>query len=555
MESPFSAQLGTNYCPTDEDIPVIKALLAEPALRLKHLDDEIAQLRKAIDKLAEERTSLVAYIEGHEALVSPVRRLPLDVIQEIFLACAPSHRNCVMSASEAPVLLTRVCSSWRAIAFSTPRLWARIHIVEPQRFQGGDLDSIEAKAAQRFEVLQAWLGRSGNCPLSISLIAAPEDTEFMPAVASPSPTKPFLQALVPFARRWQHVELTLSPIGLESISRITASDVPLLESFKLQHDYQFPPRRVDLANFGILQGPNLVSFCVLGNDIISETLPLRWNQLTVLAMTTPGAWQTAMTSESVMQLLWRCPELRTCRFSVNDRIESGSYLPAVELKSMHTLDLQCEVVGLTLPRLLDRLSLPELRHFSLSGQAGVDPADRPSLAKAFARWSRLETLELTGNTFSKSSLLETLRSLPDSLQQLKIHDIPNTSEGPGIIPTTCLDDKALAILTPDDNSVAPVCPALHIIHIEYCTDISDAALLRFITARMSPSVGEPKLKRVKFQFSRYSTLDILPDIQPFIESGLDISITHILPFKTQSSPWQGLDDQPLLPNGPWGYTP
>ncbi|KAF8975690.1 hypothetical protein BDQ17DRAFT_243512 [Cyathus striatus] len=36
-----------------------------------------------------------------------------------------------MSAMEAPMLLTRICSSWRRIALSTPRIWSAIHIVLP----------------------------------------------------------------------------------------------------------------------------------------------------------------------------------------------------------------------------------------------------------------------------------------------------------------------------------------------------------------------------------------------------------------------------------------
>ncbi|KAJ6594704.1 hypothetical protein B0H19DRAFT_899198, partial [Mycena capillaripes] len=123
MSSPFAAQLGTNYCPKDEEIVQIKSFIIERSLRLKRLDDEIADLQKAIDKLAAERDDLGAFVEAHKALSSPVRRLPLDIIQEIFVACIPTHRNCVMSASEAPVLLGRICSSWRAISLSTPRLW------------------------------------------------------------------------------------------------------------------------------------------------------------------------------------------------------------------------------------------------------------------------------------------------------------------------------------------------------------------------------------------------------------------------------------------------
>ncbi|KAF8138039.1 hypothetical protein K438DRAFT_1537299, partial [Mycena galopus ATCC 62051] len=123
MASPFAPRLGTNYCPTDEEVLDIADLLVEPTLRLKGIDDEIAKLQTAIDKLAEERDSLGAYVEAHQALISPARRLPLDIVQEIFIACLPTHRNCVMSASEAPVLLGRICSSWRTISLSTPRLW------------------------------------------------------------------------------------------------------------------------------------------------------------------------------------------------------------------------------------------------------------------------------------------------------------------------------------------------------------------------------------------------------------------------------------------------
>ncbi|KAJ7698995.1 hypothetical protein B0H17DRAFT_926902, partial [Mycena rosella] len=121
--SPFASKLGTNYCPEDEEIAQIRVLLAEPANRLKSLDDEISKLQVALDRMKEERSRLGAYVEGHRALISLARRLPLDIIQEIFLACIPTHCNCFMSATEAPVLLGRICSSWRSISLSTPRLW------------------------------------------------------------------------------------------------------------------------------------------------------------------------------------------------------------------------------------------------------------------------------------------------------------------------------------------------------------------------------------------------------------------------------------------------
>ncbi|KAJ7441751.1 hypothetical protein FB451DRAFT_1298533, partial [Mycena latifolia] len=79
MSSPFTSKLGTNYCPQDEEIAQIQTLLVEPTLRLKRLDDEITVLQKVLDKLTEERTGISAYVEAHTALISPVRRLPLDI--------------------------------------------------------------------------------------------------------------------------------------------------------------------------------------------------------------------------------------------------------------------------------------------------------------------------------------------------------------------------------------------------------------------------------------------------------------------------------------------
>ncbi|KAJ6507352.1 hypothetical protein C8R47DRAFT_91061 [Mycena vitilis] len=114
-------------------------------------------MQKAIDELVEERDMLNSYVEAHRALVSPIRRLPLDIIEEIFMACLPSSRNCVMSAKEAPVILGRICSSWRAISFSIPRLWARLYIVEPSAHPNCALDILQAKFAQRVEVATAWL--------------------------------------------------------------------------------------------------------------------------------------------------------------------------------------------------------------------------------------------------------------------------------------------------------------------------------------------------------------------------------------------------------------
>ncbi|KAF8134686.1 hypothetical protein K438DRAFT_1997668 [Mycena galopus ATCC 62051] len=129
-------------------------------IRLRLID---SQIENAVGQLREERASFSAFADAHRALISLVRRLPLDILQEIFVACAclPTHRNCacVMSASEPP-------------------LWFSLHIAEPQIPAEMSLHSIhEQKYAQQVEIIKAWLARS-RCryPSSafLSLSSTPE---------------------------------------------------------------------------------------------------------------------------------------------------------------------------------------------------------------------------------------------------------------------------------------------------------------------------------------------------------------------------------------------
>ncbi|KAJ7154880.1 hypothetical protein C8R43DRAFT_857362, partial [Mycena crocata] len=68
-------------------------------------------------------SSFAEYISAYKALVSPVRRRPPDIVQEIFLACLPTRHNAVMSTRDAPLLLAHICSAWRVLALATPALW------------------------------------------------------------------------------------------------------------------------------------------------------------------------------------------------------------------------------------------------------------------------------------------------------------------------------------------------------------------------------------------------------------------------------------------------
>ncbi|KAJ6523496.1 hypothetical protein DFH09DRAFT_1420531 [Mycena vulgaris] len=105
--SPFTEKLHTNYVPSDLEIDEIRSLIEGPLGELARLDTQIAEAQAFLDELRVKRQSLKAEIDSHTALAGHVRRLPQEILQEIFLACLPTQGDALpaVDAREAPPLL------------------------------------------------------------------------------------------------------------------------------------------------------------------------------------------------------------------------------------------------------------------------------------------------------------------------------------------------------------------------------------------------------------------------------------------------------------------
>ncbi|KAJ7140702.1 hypothetical protein C8R44DRAFT_604206, partial [Mycena epipterygia] len=161
MDSPFQSMLYTNFAPTDIEIiecDAIRDFVAGPRKEAASLTQEIARMQAVIEKLVQKRDELNECIDAHLALVSPARRLPSDIVRGIFTASMPTG-NSIMAGEESPLLLCQICSAWRELALSAPRLWSSLHIVIPDRSRVDDLA----------DTVTAWLSRSGILPLSLSV--------------------------------------------------------------------------------------------------------------------------------------------------------------------------------------------------------------------------------------------------------------------------------------------------------------------------------------------------------------------------------------------------
>ena len=104
----------------------IDALSAE----IKTAEDELAALVKeswrAIEKLQNARAAVEAKLVCKLAYIAPVRRLPMDLLGEIY----------TLTVEEKPAsvwVLASVCWTWRFQVLQMPRLWSKVcpHFTDP----------------------------------------------------------------------------------------------------------------------------------------------------------------------------------------------------------------------------------------------------------------------------------------------------------------------------------------------------------------------------------------------------------------------------------------
>ncbi|KAJ6515541.1 hypothetical protein C8R45DRAFT_1140019 [Mycena sanguinolenta] len=263
MESPFSHLFSINYTPTDEEVRHIRIDLISRA-------EELARIEERLRELSSQRDQLQVYIDSHKALISSPRRLPPDIVREIFVACVPTKMNAVMSVEKAPLLLCQICSLWRTVALSMPILWSSLHV---------PFDFVLSHKSRALAVTK-WLQRSATRPLSLSIC-------FDRCSSNDSSRKKLLKCLAKSSPRWRHVEFqNCSPNIAQDIAEFKLS---ALESFKFTGDSSIFDE-INLAETQTLRVLNIQDsqYPTPVNDAALLASPLAWDQLTHLTIRDRG---------------------------------------------------------------------------------------------------------------------------------------------------------------------------------------------------------------------------------------------------------------------------
>ncbi|KAJ7312512.1 hypothetical protein DFH08DRAFT_943647 [Mycena albidolilacea] len=133
------ALLNSNEPPNDSDSVFIQSVISKADAPLAYLDKEILKVQEKLRQMEDERAALSSYWRRNRGILSPLRRMPPELLREIFSWALPSNAEALdvgrFDIGQAPWLLTQISSRWRAIALSTPSLWSRIAI-DYSRSQG-----------------------------------------------------------------------------------------------------------------------------------------------------------------------------------------------------------------------------------------------------------------------------------------------------------------------------------------------------------------------------------------------------------------------------------
>lgn len=328
-----------NSCPSVEASSSIKTLIEEHEYQLAAIQDQVEHLKKHLADMEYRQVQTKDALVKLHATLAPIKRLPPELLSEIFEQCLDLGNSRVLFSvtartKMAPLLLGRVCRSWRAIAHATPRLWRDIFV---NICDGRYSDKLRKDA---LPVLQTWLARSGSLPLNLVVLCKTE--RILPGLVD------LFETIATHAVRWKtvHVRLQNSPVIFKlvcrtftectSLSTLDVTDGGQCMSFpdnrQLNEAEDVRPIRFDLSPAPLDQ----LSLSLAGLTI--RDVQVAWATLTRLSFMQDGRSSTSSITDYV-SVLRQCTSLRQCSIAIGIGVRDAPLQPFT-LLGLECLQLQ-----------------------------------------------------------------------------------------------------------------------------------------------------------------------------------------------------------------------
>ncbi|KAJ7119444.1 hypothetical protein C8R44DRAFT_788092 [Mycena epipterygia] len=327
-QQPSSSE--AEVAPTDAELVCdLRSRLVELDLGISHFTGGPSQLLRP-NRLIEERYVVRRALDS---IFYPILTVPPEIMEEIFVFCLPEDRGepVVPDPSVAPLVLLNVCTHWRNVALSTPRLWCSIRVnLRLQHFNNS------------LPLLECWLARAKSRPLSVAVV-------YMTYEENPSPDI-LIESLTRSSEQWQDVRLELPFKDLQRLDGIEGH-VPLLRKLLIGPTDAF---------FAGMQGMRISPITAFSDaPLLREvhlvtgfpfTIELPWAQLTKLQA-------MPLSICECLEILEASPALVVCTLSLRQSFDTASAmrippLEHLEVLTLHTSGFHADLLHcLTLPAL------------------------------------------------------------------------------------------------------------------------------------------------------------------------------------------------------------
>ncbi|KAF7343736.1 F-box domain-containing protein [Mycena sanguinolenta] len=316
------SRLWTTNDPAQEpELALIRPVAKKAAARLACLDSEIFRLRDHLRDLEEEHAALAEYHAKNSTILSPMRRIPSEILGEIFswsllLSSAPDVKA-------SPWVLTHVSRRWRAVAVTKFSLWSYIFL------------DFSCRRTYSLDMVRTQIQRAST--LNISFYGS-RDSDSHPQIN-------MLQLLLERSSIWEELRLQLIPA---LIPLITASRgrLPLLRRAWVQ--WNGPESQVAVESVDFFRiAPSLTDITVISEHrFVPTVLPIH-HRLTRYDLDAP--WATHY------ELLKSLPNLREVRITRDFDLplawpEPGEPIRLLQLRRLYVSRIEC-LAYLTAPAL------------------------------------------------------------------------------------------------------------------------------------------------------------------------------------------------------------
>ncbi|KAJ7929200.1 hypothetical protein B0H13DRAFT_940267 [Mycena leptocephala] len=520
-QSPFHALIAGDVLPSASQVDAVRDFVHDIDAEVARRELDILAARASLDRLLCETDQLRSCSQQHKAFIAPIRRIPPELIAEIFMhSIALEAQAFRISDSDSdsyygserigggenyyivtprvhkpPLIFGEICHEWRVIALSTPRLWNSI-----------TLKCTRSLMQTNLILCETWVKRAGNLPLSFRL--------HRPAGFKSAKLKlcnKLIQSIVGYAHRWRWLDLDGFPASVYQILEdLLPGSTPELEYLSVIHTPE--PTEVGSLNSwrAFRSAPKLHDLYfdyigAVGVDTERPTFP--WSQLTRIDV-------GDCSPRDCLQILAQALAATFCIFHLTFDV------PSLQTPFIHpqleTLKIDSNVAMQAFWSTITCSALSTLS-IELHGLGGMGNQDLPQFIARCG--GAIEDCTLHQSGITDTEFIACLRQMP-RLRHLSVSDY-----GRDTFTNTVGRALTLASPTAMEDSPPPLVPQLESLSLAGGRLCSDKCLTRMLVSRVRQDDLQPRpMKKLFLYICRKMSDKTHTRIRGFRKSGVEVDV-------------------------------